>query len=30
MRDAIEAGSLLIERGTLIPDFWLPQGNQGC
>jgi len=27
MRDAIAAGSLLIERGALIPDFWLPQGG---
>ena len=27
MRDAIEAGSILIERGTLIPDSWLPQGE---
>jgi hypothetical protein len=27
MRDAIEAGTILIERGTLIPDFWLPQGG---
>jgi hypothetical protein len=27
MRDAIAAGSLLIEKGTLIPDFWLPQGG---
>jgi len=27
MRDVIEAGSILIERGTLIPDSWLPQGE---
>jgi len=27
MRDAIEAGSILIERGALMPDSWLPQGG---
>ncbi|MEK7408433.1 MAG: hypothetical protein AAB225_25450 [Acidobacteriota bacterium] len=27
MRDAIEAGSILIERGTPMPDAWLPQGG---
>ena len=27
MRDVIEAGSILIERGTLIPDSWLSQGE---
>jgi hypothetical protein len=25
MRDAIEAGTILIEKGTLMPDFLLPQ-----
>ena len=29
MREAIEAGSILIERGTLMPDSWLPQGRPG-
>jgi len=29
MRDAIEAGSILIEKGTPMPNSWLPQGGPG-
>jgi len=27
MQDVIEAGRILIERGMLVPDSWLPQGG---
>jgi hypothetical protein len=29
MREVIEAGSILIERGTPMPNSWLPQGGPG-